>query len=363
MRELRGSPSAPAGERSREAYATLDGLRGVAALVVVFFHFGANIFAPHGYLAVDLFFVMSGFVIASAYERRLLGDLGAGGFFGIRIRRLGPLLAAGAVIGVACATVGGADAHNLLGLGLLSLILIPTSGAFLRAFPLNGSLWSLHVEVVVNLAYAWLIQRLTSPRLLLVAGASFAALTALALAQGSISDGGSQLDMLCGYLRALVAFPVGVLIWRWRGRLAAWRVGAPALFAVAAIALVGYGVPTRGLISVIYDLGFLALGAPALVVLAAANEPSAALRPLCRAAGSASYALYALHEPIIQAARRVASAHGGVPVYLAIGAVLLPGLIVLAWAADRFFDAPVRRWLGKAGGLVSHPLGAGASNS
>ncbi len=232
---------------SRHAYATLDCLRGVAAFMVVLYHFASNVFAPHGFLAVDLFFAMSGFVIASAYERRLVNGLGLGGFFVIRARRLGPLLALGAAMSLACALAVSGEQRPLPWLALLSVLLVPIDGAFLRAFPLNGSLWSLHVEVVVNLVYACLARVLSTPRLLAVAGASLVALAVISCTQGAMSDGSSELDMLCGYLRALVAFPAGVVIWRWRARLPAWRIGPATILAAAALLISGVGVPAQGL--------------------------------------------------------------------------------------------------------------------
>ena len=65
---------------SKPRYAILDGLRGVAALVVILFH-GFETYIPffgtqhinHGYLAVDFFFVLSGFVIGYAYDDRGTG--------------------------------------------------------------------------------------------------------------------------------------------------------------------------------------------------------------------------------------------------------------------------------------------------
>ena len=86
-------------------YATLDGLRGAAAMVVVFVHFHALYHLPeieHGYLAVDLFFAMSGFVIANAYDRKLSsGELNWQKYFVLRLFRLYPLYFAGLALGVA----------------------------------------------------------------------------------------------------------------------------------------------------------------------------------------------------------------------------------------------------------------------
>lgn len=152
---------------------------------------------------------MSGFVVASAYERRLAGDRGLGAFVGIRLRRLAPLWIAGVVVGAGLAPVVPADQHHLALLAALCVLLIPQGLTFLTAFPLNGSLWSLHVELVVNTLYGRLVRALTTPVLLAVAGVSLLALIAIACAQGALSDGSSRLDLVTGFLRALFAFPVG----------------------------------------------------------------------------------------------------------------------------------------------------------
>src|SRR4051812_33605191 len=93
--------------KSRQHFEILDGLRGVAAISVVVFHF-MEIAVPdyeksliaHAYLAVDFFFCLSGFVIAYAYDAKLK-DIGIGAFFKLRLIRLHPLVIIGSIIGLA----------------------------------------------------------------------------------------------------------------------------------------------------------------------------------------------------------------------------------------------------------------------
>ena len=94
---------------SKPHYALLDGLRGVAALLVVWYHifegfqFAGNKpvidFINHGYLAVDFFFILSGFVVGYAYDNRWGKTLTLGGFFRRRLIRLQPMVIMGAVFG------------------------------------------------------------------------------------------------------------------------------------------------------------------------------------------------------------------------------------------------------------------------
>ena len=90
---------------SKPRYEILDGLRGVAAMLVVAFHLFETYFhmAPdqpinHGYLAVDFFFVLSGFVIGYAYDDRW-DKMSLGNFFKRRLIRLHPMLMFGTLFG------------------------------------------------------------------------------------------------------------------------------------------------------------------------------------------------------------------------------------------------------------------------
>ena len=92
--------------QSKHHFSTLDGLRGVAAIAIVVFHFMeiaysdfTKNFIAHGFLAVDFFFCLSGFVMAYAYDDRLKG-MGLMAFFKARIIRLHPLVVLGGVLGL-----------------------------------------------------------------------------------------------------------------------------------------------------------------------------------------------------------------------------------------------------------------------
>src|SRR5690348_18308068 len=88
-------PGSGATTRSAQAspsrYETLDGLRGVGALWVMFLHFAPSFGVPspsHGYLAVDLFFCLSGFVLTKSYAERLKHGMGLAEWMGVRLIRL-----------------------------------------------------------------------------------------------------------------------------------------------------------------------------------------------------------------------------------------------------------------------------------
>src|SRR5690242_20549587 len=99
-------PDVPAPQPARQHFPALDGLRGVAALAVVVFHFMemvignySQLFIGHGWLAVDFFFCLSGFVIGYAYDDRI-GAMGLRKFARVRLIRLHPMVVFGSVLGL-----------------------------------------------------------------------------------------------------------------------------------------------------------------------------------------------------------------------------------------------------------------------
>src|SRR5215510_2853156 len=103
MNEVKPGPDL---SNTKKHFEILDGLRGVAALAVVIFHFMEWVFPDpsknfigHGFLAVDFFFCLSGFVIGYAYDSRI-GKMGVGEFFKLRLIRLHPLVIFGSVLGL-----------------------------------------------------------------------------------------------------------------------------------------------------------------------------------------------------------------------------------------------------------------------
>ena len=149
-------------------YATLDGLRGVAAVLVLCYHThafqGSAAIAPHGYLAVDFFFMLSGFVIASAYQEKLRAGLPVVDFFRLRMIRLYPVALAGILLGavklVSQYAISPAQSEPAQWIALavfLNALVLPVvsethfSGAL---FPTDGPVWSLFYELLVNVGWS-----------------------------------------------------------------------------------------------------------------------------------------------------------------------------------------------------------------
>ena len=146
----------------------LDGLRGIAALIVMFRHTGyfwGGWTIPQSYLAVDLFFVLSGVVVANAYEARLRAGLAPARFALLRLIRLYPLYLLGSLIGlvpVVAALLGLAPSSlaSPLPLVLLAAALLLPLVSDPNLFPLNTPAWSLFFEMLANLAYAAMLRHL-----------------------------------------------------------------------------------------------------------------------------------------------------------------------------------------------------------
>jgi peptidoglycan/LPS O-acetylase OafA/YrhL len=329
-------------------YETLDGLRGVAALAVLVFHLpaGINSDAPSGYLAVDLFFLMSGFVIAAAYEKRLQAGWRVADFMLVRLRRLWPLYAVGLMLGVACfvairawrPAIGFVFPHMPLALVILqSLAVLPqVVGYGGPSFPFNYVSWSLSVELIGNLAYAILVKALRMPMLIALTGAGFLGLAILAAKGATLDTGVNPETISGGYVRFLFSFPLGVMFYRLHaaGRLPVLSPPAWVPLLVAAALFVGVA-PKSGL----RDFLIVTVAFPLVLSMSLTNRVSPRVSAVFAWAGAMSYPLYILHMPLITAVEMLPGRAPDVFVSLATGAAA----VALATLADRYFDRPLQR--------------------
>ena len=246
-------------------YNLLDGLRGVAALTVVCFHlFEAYATSHldqkinHGYLAVDFFFILSGFVVGYAYDDRWK-KMTVGDFFKRRLIRLQPMVVIGALIGAVMFYFQGCPVWDvskisvtmLLVATLMNALLIPaTPGSEIRGvgemYPLNGPSWSLFFEYIGNILYALFLRRLPTRALAALVLLAGCGLTAFAVwgPLGDICVGFAltEENIVGGSLRLLFSFSAGLLMSRVfkpvRVRGAFW-IGALGVVAVSAVPRIG----------------------------------------------------------------------------------------------------------------------------
>ena len=359
-------------------YELLDGLRGVAALVVIWYHvfegFATSPFDQrfnHGYLAVDFFFILSGFVVGYAYDDRWKRrTLTLSGFIKRRLIRLHPMVVLGALLGAVTFCIQGGVQWDgtpvpfssvLLSL-LLSLFLIPAlpgSAPEVRGngemYPLNGPTWSLFFEYLGNLLYALLLRRLPTRWLAGFVTLAGAGLAAFAIGNGSgyghLGVGWSLADnnLLGGSLRLLFAFPTGLLLSRVFKPVAvrgAFWICSLAVIALLCVPYVGSGATPW--MNGLYDSVCVVLLFPLLVWLGASGHASdRTTSRICKFLGDISYPVYVIHYPFMYLFYAWLWRGDSIPFAQAwpVAAALFFGMILLAWIALKYYDEPVRRWL------------------
>ncbi|MEY4953694.1 MAG: hypothetical protein RL299_2118, partial [Pseudomonadota bacterium] len=279
---------------------TLDGLRGIAAICVMLFHAGdfSPLPMPGGYLAVDLFLVLSGYVIAHSYGARM-DALGPSGFFRLRFIRLYPLYLVGLITGAGILALrvftGGADWS--IGGTLPAVLLLPAIGVAGYLYPLNPPAWSLGFEALVNLIYGLLRGRLTAVLIVAACILSGAEVVRGTLAAGHANLGADWETAQTGLARAVFSFLVGIVLFSALSRRGGtvrrhWLAYAAAFLLLA---MLMFGPDQRAL----WDLTCILVLFPLLVVLGAQVEPG--FSAAYRISGDASYALYCIHFPLLQA--------------------------------------------------------------
>lgn len=358
----------------KDRYYSLDGMRGLAAIVVVLHHCGlqwGDGLAASGYLAVDFFFALSGFVVAHAYQQRLEAGMSLHRFVAIRVVRLYPLFALGLALGLV-KQAGQIAMHDMTALSPsqllmttgLSAAMLPTPGRELvSVFPLNTPAWSLFFEMVASAAFGLVVYRWRTRS---VAGAMVAA--AAVLVVGVLTRGGQGLgtnwsDFLYGFPRLFYAFLLGVLMFR-LSRSGARRRAIESYAAVPGLVVMLMAVPPHEMEKA-YQLGVLFIGIPLLLRAGILWDVAARHERLFAWLGDISYPIYILHFPLLMITlfltKRLGVPHG----VAAVG--FLAGMLAFATLALRWFDAPVRRrlslWLRLPGSCRTRAVPPGAERA
>ena len=325
-------------------FLALDGLRGVAAIAVLLLHVPPlDRIVSHGYLAVDLFFMMSGFVVAFAYEHRLTSGWSVAGFMRARIVRLWPLYLLGTAIGAVVFATAVDDYAMGAALTLMvaaGALLIPLPlGADVQIFNLNRPAWSLFFEMVANLLYGAFVSKLGLKSLGTLSAIGAVAIAASFTSAGTGSLGHHGDSMLGGAARILFAFPLGVLFHRlYRAGRLNFSIPTPLIMTgfVATLAL-----PDFGALNGVADAAVVILIFPALIASAITARVSDRFAGSFAYLALLSYPLYILHGPILMAFAQAGGESMGV---LLAGAVTS---VVVAGFAARWFDEPARALLAR----------------
>lgn len=364
-------------------YEILDALRGVAAILVLFYHiFEGFSFAEltnnagdgvirtlnHGHIAVDFFFILSGFVLSYAYDDRWT-TMSTWQFFKRRLVRLHPMLVMGAVVGFLTFAISGFArwdgtttpvGWSVVAM-LLTMLMIPAMPGLHyevrgngEMFPLNGPAWSLFFEYVGSVIYALFIRRLSTKALAIVT--IFVGCLHAWFFVGDVSGYDmvgvgwtiDEVNFLGGLVRMFFPFSVGMLLARtFKPRK------IKGVFAICSLVLVALFslpyIPSTSTLSLnsLYEVVCIAIIFPLIVWLGACGSFDAKSAKLGKLLGDISYPLYIVHYPIMYLfyawliENKVYTLHGSWPMAL----LVVVSSILLAILCLKLYDIPLRRWL------------------
>ncbi len=366
-------------------YELLDGLRGVAAILVLFYHiFEGFSFAEvtngdgdgiirvlnHGHIAVDFFFILSGFVISYAYDDRWK-KMSTWQFFKRRLIRLHPMLVMGAIIGTMTFAFVGFEKWDgttapmgwVMTAMLLTIFMIPAVPGVPyevrgngEMFPLNGPAWSLFFEYIGNILYALIIRRL-STRMLAILTVISGCLHAWFFV-GNISGYDmvgvgwtiDEVNFWGGLVRMLFPFTIGMLLARTfkprkiKGAFWICSIMLITLFSVPYI-------PSAGNISInsLYEVVCIATIFPFIVWVGACGISSGKTAKINRQLGEISYPLYIVHYPIMYIfyAWLIEKKYYTLQDCWEVALIVVVSSILLAFICLKLYDEPVRRWLSR----------------
>ena len=382
MRTTKNLTSASAFADSKPHYPLLDAMRGVAALVVIWYHIFEGFATSamdqrinHGYLAVDFFFILSGFVLGYAYDDRW-SKMTLGQFFKRRLIRLHPLVILGVVFGVISFCLQGSVQWDGTKIGwsmialamVLSIFMIPAAPKACyeirgngELFPLNGPSWSLFFEYIANILYALWLRRLSTKALSAVVAVSGIGLAACAFGNlsgvGNIGVGWSMghttwdiagAGLFGGLMRVSFSFSMGLLLSRKfkpRNIKGAFLICSTVVVALLMVPYIGDG--SQPWQNAIFDMFCTAVIFPAIVWIAASGRAENKREGrLCKFLGDISYPLYITHYPVMYYFYAWVWNNGySFEQVRPVAFAIFFGTIALAWLALKLYDEPTRKWL------------------
>jgi len=364
---------------TKSHFPILDGLRGIAAIIVVTFHLTEplgtghlDILVNHGYLAVDFFFLLSGFVIGYAYDDRW-DQMSVGTFLKRRIERLQPMV----VLGMSLGAIGFYFTDStiwplihtvplwkmllvmLIGYTILPVPLSLDIRGWQEMHPLNSVGWSLFFEYMANILYAVGIRKLSKTALAILVFIAAAALAHLAITSpnGDVS-GGWTLNMeqlRIGITRTIYPFFAGLLLSRITKPA---RVKHTFLWCSLLLAIILYMPRIGGAdhlwMNGIYESFCIIIAFPFIVYLGASGKiHTSGENKICKFLGDISYPLYLVHYPIVYFYVAWISNHKGMTFAQAwpYALLILISSILLAYISLKWYDEPIRKWLKNRGAL------------
>lgn len=302
------NPATPTGSR----FYALDAIRGIAAIAVMFYHYTQHngLDWLHGaWVAVDIFFILSGFVLMHSYGKKFLQGMTFKDFFYSRIARLGPMYVVGLTLGI-CAALQAIfsnpdsviEPSNVLVASALNFLVLPyfnltaswpfgAENIHGTVFPLNDPAWSLFFEMFVNIVFFFCLTQFRKINLFLLVAVSGAIFVVSTIILHKVNPGATGNSFIYGFPRVIFEFFLGVLIYKFYGK---YKM-PPKFFAFLIFAAVS--------ICFFSKLGAVGLGnglilAPLLIALFAKITVPAGGVSMCKFLGDISYPLYVTHFPL-----------------------------------------------------------------
>lgn len=344
--------------KTRPHFEILNGMRGLAAFVIVIFHFMeiiitdfSRIYIAHGFLAVDFFFVLSGFVVAYAYDNRIAG-MGLKTFTKLRLIRLQPLVVIGSILGLLTflfdpysnlyAVYGFKETAMLF---ITSVFMIPypvVSERYFNLFNLNAPSWSLFWEYVANLAYATILFRVSRKALTTIAIIGAAALFYIGWQYGNLLGGWSGGTFFHGLARISFSFSMGMIVHR-SGWIIKNKLG---LLGMCGLLMLAFLTPYNEQWTWIVEPLIVVFYFPLLVSLGAGASLSSKHHKINKFSGDISYPLYMTHYPFMWIFANYVVAEEPTMNQLAwIIPVSTIVLVAFAYLVSELIDSPIRKYL------------------
>ncbi len=359
--------------KTKPHYIILDGLRGVAAILVVAMHIFEThaktfheMIINHGYLAVDFFFLLSGFVIGYAYDDRW-EKLTLKKFFIRRLIRLQPMVVIGMIVGallfyfqdgIYWPKISDVSIWNMLLIMLAGFFLIPVPPSmdirgWAEMYPLNGPGWTLFFEYIGNILYATTIRKISNMALGILVFVAACFLTQMAVTDKGDVIGGWAVDptnIHIGFARLLYPFLAGLLL----TRIAKLTYINNAFLWCSLLIIIALSVPRIGgldhlWMNGLYEAFVIIFVFPLIVFMGASGDVKGKFCfQLCKFLGNISYPIYITHYPLIYTYTAWVKNNNLTLKNAYPGAILLFILsILLAYACWKFYDEPIRKWLNK----------------
>lgn len=343
----------------RRSFVLLDCLRGVAALLVVQFHMRSQFMgyagfpAGGGYLAVDLFFSLSGFVIAHAYLQKFRQGMTVKQFIKIRIIRLYPLYLLGLIVGGGLLAIYLYKNGKLFNSNFFSVIVL--EAFFLPArlvgtdqlFPINNVAWSLFFELIINIFFALTWKKLNSRALLLLIAITGLMLSKYALDHHSASVGNTWDTIAGGGLRSSFSFFIGLLIYdKYKSGKMRFNVSYRLFIFSILILVVALVTPVPFQFRSYFDLFFIMILSPLLILIAINAPVKSNIDRIYCFLGDSSYSIYCLHYPISMGIVLISKLILGGAFELLITTISIVLFLIASFFLNNYYDVPLRRLIG-----------------